>query len=69
MSQDEGSHRVNLVRPPEDHRVDRSDVEVQQCMELTDTNRPRACYLQSCYASTVRFSRNGRDSRESDESD
>src|SRR5699024_12741885 len=22
---------------------DRSDVEVQQCMELTDTNRPRAC--------------------------
>ena len=44
--QDEGSLRVNLVRPPVDHRVDRSDVEVRQRMELTDTNRPRACFYK-----------------------
>ena len=30
------------VRPLEDDEVDRSEVEVQQCMELTDTNRSRA---------------------------
>ena len=28
------------LRPPEDYRVDRSDVEVPRGMELTDTNRP-----------------------------
>jgi hypothetical protein len=26
------------MRPPEDHRVDRLDVEAQQCVELTNTN-------------------------------
>ena len=30
------------VRPLVDHKVDRPDVEVQQCMQLTGTNRPRA---------------------------
>ena len=30
------------VRPLEDYKVDRSEVEVQQCMKLTDTNRSRA---------------------------
>ena len=28
------------IRTVEDHHVDRSGVEVQQCMKLTDTNRP-----------------------------
>ena len=32
----------NLVRPLEDDEVDRLEVEVQQCMELTNTNRSRA---------------------------
>ena len=27
------------IRAVEDHHVDRLDVEVQQCMELTNTNR------------------------------
>ena len=31
-----------LVRPLEDDEVDRLEVEVQQCMELTNTNRSRA---------------------------
>ena len=43
-------HEANLkirfpsarVRPQEDYLVDRSEVEVQQCMQLTDTNRSRA---------------------------
>ena len=30
------------VRPLEDDEVDRAEVEVQQCMELTVTNRSRA---------------------------
>ena len=30
------------VRPLEDDEVDRLEVEVQQCMELTSTNRSRA---------------------------
>ena len=30
------------VRPLEDDEVDRAGVEVQQCMELTVTNRSRA---------------------------
>ena len=34
---------MNLVRPPVDHRVDRPDVEALQGVELTGTNRPRAC--------------------------
>ena len=28
------------IRAVADHHVDRSEVEVQQCMQLTDTNRP-----------------------------
>ena len=35
-------------------------MEVLRGMELTDTNRPRACFLQRCYASTVWFPRYGR---------
>ena len=31
-----------VVRPLEDDEVDRAEVEVQQCMELTVTNRSRA---------------------------
>ena len=31
------------VRPLRDDQVDRAEVEVQQCMELTVTNRSRAC--------------------------
>ncbi|MBG9793813.1 hypothetical protein ABD76_15415 [Paenibacillus dendritiformis] len=31
-----------MVRPLEDDEVDRLEVEVQQCMELTNTNRSRA---------------------------
>ena len=30
------------IRPLEDDEVDRAEVEVQQCMELTVTNRSRA---------------------------
>ena len=30
------------VNPLEDDEVDRAEVEVQQCMELTNTNRSRA---------------------------
>ena len=30
------------VRPLEDYEVDRSGVQVQQCIQLTDTNRSRA---------------------------
>ena len=33
---------IARVRPLEDDEVDRSEGEVQQCMELTDTNRSRA---------------------------
>ena len=51
-----------LIRAVEDYHVDRTEVEAQQCVELTDTNRPRACFLQRCYASTVRFPRYGRES-------
>ncbi len=36
-------------------------MEVLRGMELTDTNRPRACLLQRCYASTVQFPRYGRE--------
>ena len=35
---------IEWVRPPTDHGVDRPDVEAQQCVELTGTNRPRACH-------------------------
>ena len=31
------------VRAQKDDLVDRPEVEVQQCMELTGTNSPRAC--------------------------
>ena len=44
MLQDEDSHHLEWVRPPTDHGVDRPDVEAQQCVELTGTNRPRACH-------------------------
>ncbi len=30
------------LRPPADHWVDRPEMEAQQCVELTGTNRPRA---------------------------
>ena len=33
---------MKVVRPLEDDEVDRAEVEVQQCMELTATNRSRA---------------------------
>ena len=33
---------IARVRPLEDDEVDRSEVEVQQCTELTVTNRSRA---------------------------
>jgi hypothetical protein len=34
---------------------------VQQCMELTGTNRPRACFYTMLFASTMRFPSNGRE--------
>ena len=40
--QDEVPHRVNLVRPVPEQHVDRPEVEAQQCVEPTGTNRPRA---------------------------
>src|SRR5690606_13177961 len=43
-----------------EHWVDRLDVEVQQCTELTGTNKP-ITYQQRCYASTVWFPRYGRE--------
>ena len=33
---------TQVIRPLGDDEVDRSEVEVQQCMELTDTNRSKA---------------------------
>ena len=33
---------LNEVRPLEDDEVDRAEVEVQRCTELTATNRSRA---------------------------
>ena len=33
---------MKAVRPLKDDKVDRAEVEVQQCMELTATNRSRA---------------------------
>ena len=33
---------LKVVNPLEDDEVDRAEVEVQQCMELTVTNRVRA---------------------------
>lgn len=33
---------LKAVRPLEDDEVDRSEVEAQQCVELTDTNRSKA---------------------------
>ncbi len=54
------------IRAVEDHHVDRSDVEAQQCVELTDTNRSRACFhnlsnflltfLKEVLASSMKFS-------------
>ena len=35
---------MNLVRLPVDDRVDRLDVEALQGVELTSTNKSRACY-------------------------
>ena len=31
----------NVIRPLEDDEVDRSEMEVQRCIELTDTNRSK----------------------------
>ena len=31
----------NVIRPREDDEVDRSEMEVQRCIELTDTNRSK----------------------------
>ena len=36
------SYPIERVNPLEDDEVDRAEVEVQQCMELTVTNRSRA---------------------------
>ena len=33
---------TEVIRPLEEDEVDRSEVEVQRCMELTDTNRSKA---------------------------
>jgi hypothetical protein len=44
-----------------DHWVDRPDVEVQQCMKLTGTNKPITYYTKKCVASTVQFPRYGRE--------
>ena len=33
---------AKAIRPLEDDEVDRSEVEAQQCVELTDTNRSKA---------------------------
>src|SRR5690554_11372 len=34
------------LRPPTDHGVDRPELEAQQCVQVTGTNRPRA-YTQT----------------------
>src|SRR6476620_10600166 len=42
------------VRPPADHRVDRPELEAEQSVQVTGTNRPRT-YQQRSYASTVQY--------------
>lgn len=46
------------LRPPTDHGVDRPELEAQQCVQVTGTNRPRA-YTQTALknrnASTVQY--------------
>ena len=41
------SSPIARVNPLEDDEVDRAEVEVQQCMELTVTNRTRARFQES----------------------
>ena len=56
MLQDEDSHHLEWVRPPTDHGVDRPELEAQQWVQVTGTNRPKTYQQQnSCTASTAQY--------------